>query len=404
MRVEISGVGGTQFPIAIADFSGDTAAGSNNSSLISEVIRADLLRSGVFKLIDTPDQGLSETASITYSHWKTRGADYLTVGSIQRLADGNFDIRYRLYDTIKQTQIDSIAYPQTTDLRLSAHRLADRIYEKITGERGIFATRIAYVVKKGNLFELQIADSDGQNAQPALRSREPIISPTWSPDSTRLAYVSFESRKPVIYVHTLSTGQRIAVANFKGNNSAPAWSPDGRQMAVVLTRDGLSQIYLMNADGSNVRRLIQSSGIDTEPVFSADGQTLYFTSDRSGGPQIYKVPVAGGEIQRVTFKGDYNISPAISPDGTMLAYVTRRAGKFQIASLELGPNARETILTEGERDEAPSFAPNGKLILYATQQKGRSVLAAVSSDGRFKQILSIVNGEVREPTWGSYIK
>jgi TolB protein len=251
-------------------------------------------------------------------------------------------------------------------------------------------------------YELQIADSDGFNPQNALVSREPIISPAWSPDGSKLAYVSFEQRKPVVYVHTVATGQRITVANFKGSNSAPAWSPDGRMLAVTLTRDGNSQIYLVNADGSNVRRFTRSSGIDTEAEFSSDGQ-VYFTSDRGGGPQVYRMPVGGGDAQRVTFKGDYNISPRPSPDGKSLAYVSRRGGRFQIYTLDLA-SGQELLLTDTAKDESPSYAPNGKMILYATEIGGRGVLAMVSSDGRVKQrITTAQGGDVREPTWGPFL-
>ena len=227
-----------------------------------------------------------------------------------------------------------------SDLRLTAHRIADRIYEKLTGERGVFATRIAYVVQTSrNAWELHIADADGANPQSALRSREPIISPAWSPDGSRLAYVSFETGKPVVYVHTVATGARKAVANFRGSNSAPAWSPDGKTLAVTLTREGNSQVFLMNADGGNVRRLTTSSGIDTEPSFSPDGQSIYFTSDRGGGPQVYRMPATGGGAQRVTFNGDYNISPRLSPDGKLLAYVGASRRPVQGARARSGQRA-----------------------------------------------------------------
>lgn len=398
LTVQISGAGANQYPIAIADFESADPQGKS----LAEVIRADLGRTGLFKLVDASGANLSDSSLIGFAAWKTRGADALSVGSAQRSPDGRYDVRYRLVDTVKQAQIDGVAFSAgTNEMRRTAHQIADRIYEKLTGDRGVFSTRIAYVLKRDNLFELQIADADGQNAQTALRSREPIISPSWSPDGTRLAYVSFESRKPVVYVHSILSGQRIPVANFKGNNSAPTWSPDGNRLAVVLTRDGLSQIYLMNADGSGLRRLTQSPGIDTEPVFTPDGRSLLFTSDRGGSPQIYRLSIEGGQVERVTFKGNYNISPQLSPDGKTLVYVTRRAG-YQIASLDLA-TGNELLLTNGGQDESPSFAPNGKMILYATSQGGRGVLAAVSADGRITQTLSVLSGDVRAPTWGPFL-
>jgi TolB protein len=401
LRVEITGVGSQQFPIAIATFARDGQVPVD----IDSIVRADLARSGLFRIIDAGGQPIAENATVALPEWKARGADALTIGSASRLADGRFDVRFRLLDTIKQGQLDGLSYVSpASDLRLTAHRIADRIYEKLTGERGVFATRIAYVVQTSRTsWELHIADADGANPQAALRSREPIISPAWSPDGTRLAYVSFETGKPVVYVHTVMTGTRKAVANFRGSNSAPAWSPDGRTLAVTLTREGNSQVFLMNADGSNVRRLTTSSGIDTEPCFSPDGQSIYFTSDRGGGPQIYRMPATGGSAQRVTFNGDYNISPRLSPDGKLLAYVGRRAGQFKVQVLDLA-SGQETPVTDTNRDESPSFAPNGRMLLYATEVNGRGILASASVDGRVRTRLSGPSGDIREPTWGPFIK
>ncbi len=401
LKFEISGSGAVQIPIAIANF-------SLNASLpqdLSQVVRDDLARSGYFKTVDPGATPLSDTAVVNFGEWKGRGADAVVVGSASRLADGRLDVRFKLYDTGRQVDLGGLALTSTqANLRQSAHRIADYVYEKLTGDRGVFSTRIAYVLKQGaQRYQLQVADADGFNPQDALVSREPIISPAWSPDGSKIAYVSFEARKPVIYVHSVASGQRVPVANFKGSNSAPSWSPDGRQLAVTLTRDGNSQVYLINADGSSARRVTQSSGIDTEAVFSADGQSLYFTSDRGGGPQIYRTSVGGGDAQRVTFKGDYNISPRVSPDGKSLAYISRRGGRFQVYALDLA-SGQETPLTDSSKDESPSFAPNGKLIVYATELGGRGVLAMVSSDGRIKQrITTGQGGDVREPTWGPFL-
>lgn len=399
LRVDISGTGATQYPVAIADFAVDDAQGR----AIADVIRADLTRTGQFRLISAAGSGLNVDSQVNYDDWRNKGADFLAYGSVTRGPDGRYDVRYRLGDTIKKTQLDGVAFSGTEkELRRVAHQIADRIYEKITGVRGVFSTRIAYVLKRGNTYELQIADADGQNPQVALRSREPVISPSWSPDGSKLAYVSFESGKPVVYVHTLATSARVPVANFKGNNSAPAWSPDGSKLAVALTRDGLSQIYIVNADGSsNARRLTRSPGIDTEPFFTPDGSSIIFTSDRSGGPQIYQTSLDGGDARRLTFNGTYNISPRVSPDGSTILYVSRRDGAFRIASLQLA-TGNEALLTDGRDDQSPSFAPNGMQILHAATQNGRSVLAGVSSDGRVRQTLSVLNGEIREPTWGPF--
>jgi TolB protein len=401
LRVEITGVGSQQFPIAIAPFARDGQVPVE----IDSVVRADLARSGLFRIVDAGATPIPENAAVSLPEWKARGADALAIGSVTRLADGRFDVRFRLLDTIRGSQLDGLSYVSpASDLRLTAHRIADRIYEKLTGERGVFATRIAYVVQTSrNSWELHIADADGANPQSALRSREPIISPAWSPDGSRLAYVSFETGKPVVYVHTVATGTRKAVANFRGSNSAPAWSPDGKSLAVTLTREGNSQVFLMDADGGNVRRLTTSSGIDTEPSFSPDGKSIYFTSDRGGGPQVYRMPAAGGGAQRVTFNGDYNISPRLSPDGKLLAYVGRRGGQFKVHVLDLA-SGQETPVTDTVRDESPSFAPNGRMLLYATEVNGRGILASASVDGRVRTRLSGPSGDIREPTWGPFIK
>lgn len=398
LRVEISGVGASQIPIAIATFANESIAPER----ITAVIKADLVRSGIFKIIDTGDV-LSESSAVNFADWKGRGADALVVGSAQQLADGRIDVRYRLFDTVKATQLSALALAApAAATRVTAHKIADDIYLKLTGIAGIFATRIAYVTKNGKEYRLEIADADGATPQVALRSTEPIISPAWSPDGTKVAYVSFEAKKPIVYVQNLVTRQRIVVANFKGSNSAPAWSPDSSRIAIALARDGLTQVYVVNADGSNLRRLTNTGGIDTEPQFSADGGTIYFTSDRSGGPQIYKMSANGGEAQRVTFSGAYNISPRISPDGKMLAFISRREGRFQLFALDL-TNNQEIRLSDSAKSEAPSFAPNGKYVMYATEMGGRRQLAVVSTDGRIKQSLTTQAGDVREPTWGPFM-
>ena len=396
MRIDVSGVGATQFPIAIGTF----AAEARFPQDVAEVVRSDLTRSGAFRLID-PQATLSDTANLDFLSLRSRGADAVLGGSVARLADGRYDVRYRLSDVVRQASIGGASILASEgDLRLAGHRIADWVFEKLTGEKGIFSTRIAFVSRQGTRYRLNIADWDGENVQTPLTSAEPIISASWSPDGTRLAYVSFESKKPVVYVHVLATGQRIPVANFRGSNSAPAWSPDGRTLAVALTRDGLSQIYLVAADGKGVqRRLTTSSGIDTEPRYSPDGGSIYFTSDRGGSPQIYRMATSGGDPVRITFGSSYNVSPRVSPDGKSLAFVTRREGRFLVAMKDLG-SGTEQVISDGGREESPSFAPNGRWIMYATQAGGRDSLMAVSIDGRVKQRLTSSAGDIREPTWG----
>ena len=402
MTIEVTGAGARQFPIAITTFPGEAALPES----LTQIVRADLERSGLFRLVDAA--GIApvptEPAQVRYADWKARNADFLAFGLITPAPDGRLSARVRLVDVAKQVELGNFSYTLAPSLtRVTAHRVADDLYFKITGEKGFFNTKIAYVKKSGARFDLIVADSDGQNEQSALTSREPIISPEWSPDGARLAYVSFENRKPQIWVHEIYTSRRTLVGNFKGSNSAPAWAPSGQELAVVLTINGGSQLYVIPAAGGEPRRLASSNSIDTEPTYSPDGATIYFTSDRGGGPQIYRIPASGGEARRVTFKGAYNVSPRVSPDGKTLAYVARNNGLFQVSVLELATGQEQT-LTETVKDESPSFAPNGKMILYATEIAGRGVLAAVSSDGRVKQRLSVGAADAREPAWGPYGK
>ncbi len=398
-RVEVTGVGTTLLPIAVATFKGDDASPQK----IAAIVQADLERSGQFRAIDSAGSQLDETSRPDMSPWRQKAADSLLVGSVTRLADGRYDVRFRLWDVVRMQDLGGHNYEVPAgDLRLSAHRIADFVYEKLTGEKGVFATRITYVTKAGNRYNLWIADADGENAQSALNSSEPIISPAWAPNGTQVAYVSFESRKPVVYVHDVFAGKRRLVANFRGSNSAPSWSPDGRTLAMTLSRDGGSQLYTLDAaGGGEPRRLSQSASIDTEPRYSPDGKSIYFVSDRSGGPQVYRMPAGGGNAERVTFTGDYNVDPAISPDGRWLAYVSRIRGGFKLQVMELA-SGTVTGLTDTTADESPSFSPNGRLIVYATHVQGREALMTTTLDGKLKVRLSGQNGDLREPHWGPF--
>jgi len=399
-RVEISGVGLTQIPVAIAGFRGE----AQSPVKISAVIQADLERSGRFKLVDATGMALDENARVDLPLWRQRGADALASGSVTRMSDGRFEVRFRLWDVVRGQDLGGQVYTVPAgDLRLVSHRSADFIYEKLTGERGVFSTRIAYVTKGGRQHTLWVADADGENAQVALASPEPIISPAWSPGGDQLAYVSFEARKPVVYIHEVATGRRRLLANFRGSNSAPAWSPDGRQIVLTLSRDGGSQLYVMDVNGGEPRRLTQSQGIDTEAAFSPDGRSIYFVSDRGGAPQVYRMPAGGGAAERVTFSGTYNISPAVSPDGRWLAYVTRVNGAFKLQVMELA-SGTVTAITDTTADESPSFAPNSRLIVYATQNQGREALMTTTLDGKIKARLAGQDGDIREPSWGPFPK
>jgi TolB protein len=402
LTIEITGGGAHQIPIAVLPFVGEWALPQG----ITDIVEQDLSRSGRFRslFVGGVNPLPSEISQVDFSEWKSRLADALVIGRVQALPDGRFEARFRLLDVPKQSLLaEFVVTMHPAQNRVAAHKISDIIYEKLTGERGVFSTRIAYVVKQGRNFELRVADADGHGARAIVTSTEPIISPAWSPDGTRMAYVSFQNKKPVLYVQNLAATQLPPpVANYKGSNSAPAWSPDGKQLAAVLTKDGSSQIYLMNADGTGLRRMTYSGAIDTEPFFTPDGQSIYFTSDRGGSPQIYRMPASGGEPQRITFQGDYNVSPRVSPDGKTLVYVARSSGRFQLIAMDL-QNRQVQALTDGQRDESPSIAPNGRMILYATDVDNRGVLAGVSIDGRVKQRLSVQAADVREPSWGPYL-
>lgn len=398
LQVSITGVGANQLPIAVKVFEGSGATGFDAAA----VIGADLERSGAFRLIPTGAEGepenLEKPASL--EAFGKLGANALAVGRVSRLPDGRWELTYYLHNTVTGALTDSAVFTTSgNDVRMCAHRIADRIYTNLTGEGPIFASKLVYVAQLArNRYELVISDSDGGNRQAALQSHEPIISPVWSPDGKKISYVSFEDRKPIIYVQELATGARHAICAFRGNNSAPAFSADGGPLAVALSRDGLTQIYLMNANGTGLRRFTKSYGIDTEPCFSADGQWVYFTSDRGGAPQIYRQPLAGGPAERVTFGSSYAISPTVSRDGRYLSYISRIDGRFRTAVMDL-TTGQNTLVTTTDRDESPSFAPNGRFLVYATEVNGRGVLGTASVDGRLSTRLTGL-GDIREPCWG----
>lgn len=398
LNIEIIGAGENQIPVAVVPFGGDAKL----AQTISEVVVGDLQRSGLFRLVDPAGKFPHEPSEVDFADWQVRGADALAIGALEVQPNGRVEVRFRLFDVVKQAELAAQAVSANGDqLRAIGHRIADLIYEKLTGDKGVFSTRIAYVNRQGARFSLVIADSDGYNEEVILSQNEPIMSPAWSPDGSHIAYVSFESGHAAVYVQSLYTNQRKVLADFRGSNSAPAWSPDGRQLAIVLTRDGSSQIYLIRPDGSGLRRITFSGAIDTEPNFSPDGRYLLFTSDRGGSAQIYGMPVEGGQEQRVTFGDGTNFSPRYSPDGKSFVFTHRESGKFYIATQDFASGQME-ILTEGGWEKRPSFAPNGKLILFASEARGRGILATVSSDGRVKQRMFTQSGDAREPVWGPY--
>ncbi len=403
LEIEISGGGSQQIPIAVVPFGG----AANVKDNISEIIAADLHRSGLFRVLETRGMANLPTKpeQIKFAEWASLQAQAVTVGNVESAGGGKLKVSFHLMDALKQTQLAGMDYQiSPNQARTTAHKIADVIYQKLTGQSGLFASRIAYITKTGKRYALQVADADGYNPQTVVSSNEPIISPVWSPDGSKLAYVSFEKKKPIIFVQSLTSGSRAVLANHKGNNSAPAWSPDGSKLAIVLTYGANSQIYTVDNSGGGLKQLTKSNAIDTEPTFSPDGNWIYFSSDRGGRPQIYKVAADGGVPTRVTFQGNYNVSPRFSPDGKSLAYIRNDGGKFRVALHDMA-SGQVQLLTEGSQDESPSFAPNGRVILYATKVGGRGALAAVSSDGTVRQRLKeSTGGDVREPAWGPLAK
>lgn len=398
LTIEIVGGAGTAIPISIVGFENE----GNWPLGITGIVGADLQRSGLFRLVD--DGGISprpyRAEDVRSADFRARGADAVVVGSMRPLGEARVEVRFALVDVVRQVQLVGMNYVVTPQqFRATAHKIADAIYEKLTGDVGVFSTRIAYITKQGTRYELIVADSDGANPQAVTASNEPLLSPTWSPDGSRLAYVSLENKKPVVYVQSLATGGRQVLANYRGSNSAPGWAPDGRRLVVTLTKDGGSQLYLINADGSGLTRLNVSPGIDTEARFTPDGRGLLFASDRGGTPQIYRLDLATNGIERLTFEGNYNVSPHPTPDGKGFVFVKREGGRFMIAIQDYATRQVQ-VLTSGPLDESPSVAPNSKMIIYAAQQGGRGILAGVSSDGRLKQRLVSPAADVREPAWG----
>jgi TolB protein len=395
-------------PIAVVPFAWQ-GPGRGPSQDISEIIRADLARSGRFKPMPVADMLAKpkDGKEVSFKDWKVLRMENLVVGQVQSVGAGKYQVRFQLFDVFKQEQLAGYNVPTNeSDLRATAHHIADIIYEKITGKRGAFATKVAYVtsVNKGGGKEkvvLQVADADGYNPQTIVTSGEPLMSPSWSPDGRKLAYVSFEGRKASIYVQGVYTGKRRKVASYKGINGAPSWSPDGKRLAMTLSKDGNPDIYVMDLQKRSLLRLTKHYGIDTEPAWSPDGKHIVFTSARGGQPQIYRVPSFGGNIKRVTYKGTYNVRATYAPDGNSLAMVNRKGGAFRIAVLDLKTNAMR-IVSEGRLDESPSFAPNGSMIIYATKVRGAGELAAVSVDGSIKQRLALQAGDVREPAWSPF--
>ncbi len=400
LNIDITKSFESKVPIAISPFGSNTPLAEN----ISAIIDNDLDYSGYFKTLAEENMLTQPTAAnqVVIRNWQILGQEYLLVGNTQQIK-GGYEIFFQLLDVSKNEQImDYKITSEKNGLRRAAHQISDLVYEKLTGIKGVFGAKIAFVSSKGGInnrsYQLQIADVDGYNVQTIVSSKEPIMSPSWSPDGNKIAYVSFENHRAAIFVQILTTGNRIKVSSFPGINGAPAWSPDGRKLALTLSKAGSPDIYILDLSSKQLIQLTNNAWINTEPAWSPDGRTLVFTSNQTGSPQIYKIPSHGGKATRLTFKGKYNANASFSPDGSKIVMVHATGENYKIALLNLKTRAIKT-LTSGRLDESPSFSSNGSMVLYAARRAGKGILAAVSIDGRINQKLAIKNPEVREPAW-----
>ncbi|NLW04409.1 MAG: Tol-Pal system protein TolB [Pseudomonadaceae bacterium] len=399
-------------PVAVVPFMW-SGKGSLNQDVAS-IIAANFARTGLFRTLPREDLVSlpSKADEVVYRDWRLLKVNYLVIGSIEELAGQQIKIRYELFDIANQERLlaENVT-GNANDLRSQAHLISDRIYERLTGQQGIFSTRIAYVTaeQQGNktevIYRLHIADADGQRSRRILTSKQPLLSIDWSPDGKKLAYVSFETGRPAIFIHELTTGKRIQLTNYQGLNGAPAWSPDGKKIAMTLSRDGNAEIYIYHLESPRLTRVTQHYAIDTEPSWSPDGKSLVFTSDRSGGPQVYRINLTSGEESRVSFEGNYNARPRYSPDGKEIFMMHRASGGglFSIAALNMG-TGRTRVLSTSPLDHSPSVAPNGAMVIYALMQGEKGVLGVVSTDGRIQYELPAESGDVLEPAWSPYLK
>ncbi len=405
LTIEITKGDETAVPIAVVPFGWQGAAAQAPVDL-SAVVKADLTRSGLFKTLLERDMLTKPTEAdkVRFRNWQALGQEYLLIGQVNEIAD-QYQVRFQLFDVYKRERLQGYQLMVAKhELRRTAHHISDLVYEKLTGKPGVFSSRIAYVTttkdqaSKKKRYKLLIADADGFNPRSIASSREPLMSPAWSPDGKKIAYVSFESKRSAIYIQTLASGKRIKVSSYKGINGAPAFSPDGTRLALTLSKDGSPDIYVLNLSNKLLLRVTKSYAIDTEPTWSPDGKTIVYTSNRGGKPQLYTIPSQGGVAKRLTFEGDYNARGQFSSDGKSIAMVHANRGDYRIAVMDIATHT-VNVLTAGKYDESPSFSGNGDMVLYASKRGRKSVLSAVSVDGRMQQSFTFDSGDVREPAW-----
>ncbi|MDV7495935.1 Tol-Pal system beta propeller repeat protein TolB [Acinetobacter baumannii] len=375
----------------------------NNDNGFYPIVETDLNRSGRFT---SSSKNLPANAAINQiqaSDWQAAGIPYVVTGQIKQTADG-FEVHYQLYDVQKQQYLlNELLNVPASRIRQAGHMVSDAIYQALTGIPGDFSGRIAYVLRNpatpAERYTLQIADTDGEQPKTVLSSRDPILSPAWTPDAKKIAYVSFETKRPAIYLQDLSTGTREVLTSFKGLNGAPSFSPDGKSMLFTASMNGNPEIYQMDLSTRQVKRMTNDSGIDTEARYTPDGKAFIFTSDRGGSPQIYRYDFGNGSVKRLTFKGSFNARGTLSADGKKIALVHRPSGSnYKVAIQDINTGI-VNILTPTSLDESPSFSPNGQMVVYATREGNRGLLSIMSTDGRFRMNLPSEQGEVREPAW-----
>lgn len=405
LNIEITKGVEAAVPIAIVPFGTGTME-KQAPSLLTSVVKADLTRSGLFKTLAEQDMLTtpSNVEKVKYRNWQALGQEFILIGHIDDGLPGRYNVQFQLLDVYKKEQL--IGYRldvAENELRRTAHHISDLVYEKLTGKKGVFSTRIAYVTSsvkanKQKHYKLLVADADGYNPLTIASSAEPLMSPAWSADGKKIAYVSFGNKKSEIFIQVLATGKRKRVASYRGINGAPAFSPDGTRLALTLSKEGSPDIFILNLNSNSLMKLTKSYGIDTEPAWSPDGEHIIYTSDRGGKPQLYIIPSRGGKSRRLTFEGDYNARGRFSSDGKSIAMVHANRGDYRIAVMDLATKT-VNVLTAGRHDESPSFSPNGDMLLYASRKGGKGVLSAVSIDGSTQQNLAFDSGEVREPAW-----